>query len=48
MGSTVHGLLHHAMCPLITVPLPRREQRTGGPSRTDRSRSGTDRPAPAL
>ncbi|MFE5481016.1 universal stress protein [Streptomyces sp. NPDC056527] len=24
MGSTVHGLLHRAMCPLITVPLPRR------------------------
>ncbi|MFD7975201.1 universal stress protein [Streptomyces sp. NPDC059071] len=23
LGSTVHGLLHHADCPVITVPLPR-------------------------
>ncbi|WP_282696566.1 universal stress protein [Streptomyces sp. CC208A] len=22
LGSTVHGLLHHAACPVITVPLP--------------------------
>ncbi|MFG2331749.1 universal stress protein [Streptomyces sp. NPDC048604] len=26
LGSTVHGLLHRAMCPLIVVPLPRRER----------------------
>ncbi|MFE1907918.1 universal stress protein [Streptomyces gardneri] len=30
LGSTVHGLLHRASCPVITVPLPRREYRTGG------------------
>ncbi|MEF9886997.1 universal stress protein [Streptomyces sp. P9-A4] len=47
-GSTVHGLLHHAPCPVITVPLPQRERRTGDPARADRSRSGTaDRPVSA-
>ncbi|MFF0433819.1 universal stress protein [Streptomyces sp. NPDC004327] len=50
LGSTVHGLLHHADCPVITVPLPE----TGGtdeiPGRADRSRPLTpltDRSAPA-
>ncbi|MFD8009028.1 universal stress protein [Streptomyces sp. NPDC058955] len=47
LGSTVHGLLHRAMCPVITVPLPWREGRTGNPAWADRSRSGTTRPAPA-
>ncbi|WP_406134206.1 universal stress protein [Streptomyces zaomyceticus] len=48
LGSTVHGLLHRAPCPVITVPLPQRERRTGDPSWADRSRSGTaDRPVPA-
>ncbi|MER5205990.1 universal stress protein [Streptomyces sp. NPDC002825] len=45
LGSTVHGLLHRAMCPVITVPLPRREGRNGDPAWADRSRSRTtDRP----
>ncbi|MFF8841018.1 universal stress protein [Streptomyces sp. NPDC015130] len=48
LGSTVHGLLHRAPCPLVTVPLPQRERRTGDPARADRSRSGVaDRPVPA-
>ncbi|MGW8765864.1 universal stress protein [Streptomyces sp. NPDC055815] len=46
LGSTVHGLLHHAACPVIAVPLPG----TGTPDVTasgaDRPRSRTDRPAP--
>ncbi|MFE5589462.1 universal stress protein [Streptomyces sp. NPDC056549] len=57
LGSTVHGLLHRAPCPVITVPLPQRERRTGDPPWadrswtdppwTDRSRSGTaGRPLP--
>ncbi|WP_328946990.1 universal stress protein [Streptomyces sp. NBC_00250] len=47
LGSTVHGLLHRAPCPLITVPLPQRERRTADPAWADRSRSGTtDRPGP--
>ncbi|MET8509234.1 universal stress protein [Streptomyces sp. NPDC004787] len=45
LGSTVHGLLHRAMCPVITVPLPRREGWTGDPVRADRPRSRkADRP----
>ncbi|MFD7962679.1 universal stress protein [Streptomyces zaomyceticus] len=48
LGSTVHGLLHRAPCPVITVPLPQRERRTGDPAWTDRSRSDTaDRPVSA-
>ncbi|MFF5933678.1 universal stress protein [Streptomyces sp. NPDC012508] len=48
LGSTVHGLLHRAMCPVITVPLPQREGRVGDPAWADRSRSRpTDRPRPA-
>ncbi|MCX2180090.1 universal stress protein [Streptomyces sp. SKN60] len=48
LGSTVHGLLHRAMCPVITVPFPWREGRTGDPAWADRSRSRTaDRPPPA-
>ncbi|MEU8524073.1 universal stress protein [Streptomyces sp. NPDC048629] len=47
LGSTVHGLLHRAMCPVITVPLPLREGRTGDPAWADRSRSRTTgRPRP--
>ncbi|MFI2738398.1 universal stress protein [Streptomyces sp. NPDC018711] len=45
LGSTVHGLLHRALCPVITVPLPLREGRTGDPARANRPRSRTtDRP----
>ncbi len=45
LGSTVHGLLHRAMCPVITVPLPQRGGRTGDPAWADRFRSRTtDRP----
>ncbi|WP_063759027.1 universal stress protein [Streptomyces globisporus] len=48
LGSTVHGLLHRAMCPVITVPLPQHEGRTGDLARADRSRSRTTgRPRPA-
>lgn len=48
LGSTVHGLLHRAMCPVITVPLPQHEGRTGDSAWADRSRSRTtDRPRPA-
>ncbi|MFF5764005.1 universal stress protein [Streptomyces tanashiensis] len=48
LGSTVHGLLHRAMCPVITVPLPQHEERVGDAAWADRSRSGTtDRPRPA-
>ncbi|MFF9011677.1 universal stress protein [Streptomyces sp. NPDC014870] len=45
LGSTVHGVLHRAMCPVITVPLPQRGERVGDPAWADRSRSRTtDRP----
>ncbi|MEU9859842.1 universal stress protein [Streptomyces sp. NPDC047971] len=47
MGSTVHGLLHRAVCPLITVPLARRERWAGGGVGTVRSLTGAERPAPA-
>ncbi|MFI9004261.1 universal stress protein [Streptomyces sp. NPDC053541] len=46
LGSTVHGLLHHAECPVITVPLPAVGGADGPSSRADRSRPRTDRPAP--
>ncbi|MBB4983915.1 universal stress protein [Streptomyces nymphaeiformis] len=46
LGSTVHGLLHRAACPVITVPLPGGGGTDGAPSGADRSRSPTDRPAP--
>ncbi|MFI1809476.1 universal stress protein [Streptomyces sp. NPDC020422] len=45
LGSTVHGLLHHADCPVITVPLPETGGKEGATARADRSRSRTDRPA---
>ncbi|MFD7976357.1 universal stress protein [Streptomyces sp. NPDC059071] len=51
LGSTVHGLLHRAMCPVITVPLPLREGRADDPAWADRSRSRTtdwSRPADPL
>ncbi|MER6096478.1 universal stress protein [Streptomyces sp. NPDC001728] len=41
LGSTVHGLLHRAPCPVITVPCQQRERRTHDSARADRSRSGT-------
>ncbi|MFE5709261.1 hypothetical protein ACFQ7J_00280 [Streptomyces sp. NPDC056501] len=50
LGSTVHGLLHRAPCPVIIVPVAQRERRTSDPDLAwaDRSRSGTaDRPVPA-
>ncbi|WP_306324726.1 universal stress protein [Streptomyces venezuelae] len=47
LGSTVHGLLHHADCPVITVPLPEPGGTDGTPAGADRSRPRTDRPAPA-
>ncbi|MFI8521218.1 universal stress protein [Streptomyces sp. NPDC085481] len=48
LGSTVHGLLHRATCPVITVPVPHREGLNGDPAWADRSRSGSiDRPSPA-
>ncbi|MFD8971372.1 universal stress protein [Streptomyces sp. NPDC059593] len=49
LGSTVHGLLHRAPCPVTIVPVPLREGRTSDPDLawTDRSRSGTaDRAVP--
>ncbi|MGW5418664.1 universal stress protein [Streptomyces sp. NPDC003943] len=46
LGSTVHGLLHHAECPVITVPLPETGETDGTSSGADRSRTRTDRPAP--
>ncbi|MFD3992985.1 universal stress protein [Streptomyces sp. NPDC058583] len=45
LGSTVHGLLHHADCPVITVPLPEREGREVDRPWAERSRFPTDRPA---
>ncbi|WP_418955589.1 universal stress protein [Streptomyces tritici] len=47
LGSTVHGLLHHAECPVITVPPPTAGGAVGSPSGADRSRARPDRPAPA-
>lgn len=48
LGSTIHGLLHRAMCPVITVPLPQREGHADDLAWPDRSRSRTtDRPRPA-
>ncbi|MFF3607852.1 universal stress protein [Streptomyces sp. NPDC002463] len=46
LGSTVHGLLHHAACPVITVPLPGGGETDDASSGADRTRSPTDRPAP--
>ncbi|MFJ5834112.1 universal stress protein [Streptomyces sp. NPDC093089] len=47
LGATVHGLLHRAMCPVITVPFPQRGERPGDPAWADRSRTrATDRPRP--
>ncbi|WP_086825832.1 universal stress protein [Streptomyces sp. NRRL B-24572] len=46
LGSTVHGLLHHAACPVITVPPSGTGATDGTASGTDRPRSRTDRPAP--
>lgn len=39
LGSTVHGLLRRAPCPVIAVPLPQGERRPGGPAPADRFRS---------
>ncbi|MEU2231653.1 universal stress protein [Streptomyces vietnamensis] len=47
LGSTVHGLLHRAMRPVITVPFPQGGERTGDLTWADRSRTRTtDRPRP--
>ncbi|MFG3039322.1 universal stress protein [Streptomyces sp. NPDC048330] len=46
LGSTAHGLLHHATCPVITVPLPEEGGRDGPPPTTGSHRSQTDRLAP--
>ncbi|MFJ5833707.1 universal stress protein [Streptomyces sp. NPDC093089] len=46
LGSTVHGLLHHAACPVIAVPLPGTGEADTTPSGAERSRSRKDRPAP--
>ncbi|MGW5781673.1 universal stress protein [Streptomyces sp. NPDC003863] len=48
LGSTVHGLLHHVECPVITVPRPEREGLDGDRSWADRTRSHVDRPAPGF
>ncbi|MFJ5708402.1 universal stress protein [Streptomyces sp. NPDC093105] len=47
LGSTVHGLLHGAACPLITVPPPGSTGTVGTGHGVHRARSSTDRPAPA-
>ncbi|ROQ26327.1 nucleotide-binding universal stress UspA family protein [Streptomyces sp. PanSC19] len=48
LGSTVHGLLHRAACPVITVPLPQHGGRTGDPAGAERPRSlRTERPRTA-
>ncbi|WMX48439.1 universal stress protein [Streptomyces roseicoloratus] len=46
LGSTVHGLLHHAACPVITVPLPEAGGADGTSAGADRSRPRTGRPGP--
>ncbi|MFF8598014.1 universal stress protein [Streptomyces sp. NPDC015232] len=46
LGSTVHGLLHRAECPVITVPLVAAGGTHGASARADRPRPRTDRPAP--
>ncbi|WP_137991129.1 universal stress protein [Streptomyces vilmorinianum] len=38
LGSTVHGLLHRATCPVITVPVPERD-RSGSEDRSDMARA---------
>lgn len=38
LGSTVHGLLHHAACPVITVPLPEAAGTDGIPAGAGQSR----------
>lgn len=45
LGSTVRGLLHHADCPVITVPSAARDGRNSGLTWVGRSRlASTDRP----
>ncbi|MER6099073.1 universal stress protein [Streptomyces sp. NPDC001728] len=46
LGSTVHGLLHGAACPVVTVPPPRAKGTVGTAHGADRARPRTDRPAP--
>ncbi|MFB6835747.1 universal stress protein [Streptomyces sp. NPDC056361] len=46
LGSTVHGLLHRAACPVIAVPLSGTGETHTTPSGAERSRSRKDRPAP--
>ncbi|MEX0172085.1 universal stress protein [Streptomyces sp. LMG1-1-1.1] len=47
LGSTVHGLLHHAACPVITVPLPEKGETDTTPSGAERSRSRSRKDPPA-
>ncbi|MEV6329929.1 universal stress protein [Streptomyces sp. NPDC051909] len=44
LGSTVHGLLHHAECPVITVPLPENGETEDPPLAADRERPLTGDP----
>ncbi|WP_435057061.1 universal stress protein [Streptomyces sp. bgisy060] len=45
LGSTVHGLVHRAECPVVVAPLPEREGRRGG--RPPAGGPGQGRGAPA-
>lgn len=47
LGSTVHGLLRHAACPVVTVPLSEAGGTDATSSGADRSRPRTDREAPS-
>lgn len=46
LGATVHGPLHRADCPVITVPWPPWGGADGTSAGADRPRPATDRPAP--
>ncbi|MYV71010.1 universal stress protein [Streptomyces sp. SID2131] len=46
IGSTVHGLLHHAECPVITVPPTGRGDTGDDLAQAERSSLRTGRPAP--
>ncbi|XUM03040.1 universal stress protein [Streptomyces venezuelae ATCC 10712] len=46
IGSTVHGLLHHAECPVITVPPAGRGDRDDDPAQVELSSLSSGRPTP--